>query len=227
VKHRRFYFRVENGKANMAPPPEAADWFRLGPVQLGNGDSPLYDNGDEVAVVTKWEWPNLVADMTVDHADEVFAKIRAGRWRADPQAKAWVGYAAGKSYSSTRARRRARRGSRPRSTCGVRAGGSRSSRARTTRAWTKSSARWHRRSADRFRTSAPEVRMRCGGAEDRRGRLWAHPTLVQAVPTAIAANGGQPRIQPCEKCSVLPFQDRSCQRQSQKHRARNGQFARI
>src|SRR5262249_10624062 len=44
------YFRVDNGKASMAPHPEQADWYRLASVDLGNGD--------QVGVVTAWAWPD-------------------------------------------------------------------------------------------------------------------------------------------------------------------------
>src|ERR1700734_2119251 len=39
VENRRAYFRVQNGKANLAPPAEGSDWYRIEPVALGNGDS--------------------------------------------------------------------------------------------------------------------------------------------------------------------------------------------
>jgi hypothetical protein len=37
VRNRRTFFRVENGKANLALPPEEADWFELRGQPLGNG----------------------------------------------------------------------------------------------------------------------------------------------------------------------------------------------
>ena len=45
VDKARSFFRVDNGKANMAPPPDASEWFRLVPVALGNGDDD-WDDGD-------------------------------------------------------------------------------------------------------------------------------------------------------------------------------------
>jgi hypothetical protein len=38
VDNHREYFKVENGKPNLAPPPEGKDWYRIVSVSLGNGD---------------------------------------------------------------------------------------------------------------------------------------------------------------------------------------------
>jgi RecA-family ATPase len=40
------YYRIDNGKANMAPPPENAQWYKLETVRLANGD--------EVGAATAW-----------------------------------------------------------------------------------------------------------------------------------------------------------------------------
>ncbi|MBL8773896.1 MAG: AAA family ATPase [Phenylobacterium sp.] len=49
MKARRYYFRVDNGKANLTPPPDRSAWFKFEGVDLGNGDN--------VGVVTSWDWP--------------------------------------------------------------------------------------------------------------------------------------------------------------------------
>jgi hypothetical protein len=54
VSSPRSYFRVTNGKANLAPPADASDWYRFTSIELGNGE---LGGGDNVGVVTKWEWP--------------------------------------------------------------------------------------------------------------------------------------------------------------------------
>jgi AAA domain len=87
---RRSYVRVDNGKANLAPPSDKATWFRLHNFQLGNGD-PIRHAGDEVGVVTSWKPPTADADVTPDELKTVFAGIGADKWRADPQAKNWIG----------------------------------------------------------------------------------------------------------------------------------------
>jgi RecA-family ATPase len=46
AKRHRFFFRVDNGKANLAPP-EATAWFNLASESLANGD--------RVGVVTNWK----------------------------------------------------------------------------------------------------------------------------------------------------------------------------
>ena len=38
VDRRRFFFRSDIGKANLAPPSEKAAWYNLASVPLGNGD---------------------------------------------------------------------------------------------------------------------------------------------------------------------------------------------
>jgi hypothetical protein len=56
IENRRSYFKVDNGKANLAPPPEKSEWRRFSSVDLGNGGG-LAD-GDSVGVVVAWEWPD-------------------------------------------------------------------------------------------------------------------------------------------------------------------------
>ncbi|MCJ2060117.1 AAA family ATPase [Methylobacterium sp. J-048] len=53
----RGYFRADNGKANLAPPPERSEWFHLVPVELGNGPADSIDGGDHVAVVERSPCP--------------------------------------------------------------------------------------------------------------------------------------------------------------------------
>jgi hypothetical protein len=82
----REFFRVDNGKLNMAPaPPDRAEWFRLVSVPLGNGDS--------VGCVVNWRWPDAMAGITSDHLREVQVAVASGRWRENHQAREWVGNA--------------------------------------------------------------------------------------------------------------------------------------
>jgi AAA domain len=91
VDNSRFYFRAFNDKANLAPPMECSDWFRLASVPLGNG--PFGGDGDDMGVVVKWTWPDPLAGVTGRDFDKVAAVIRAAKWRKDPQAAQWVGHA--------------------------------------------------------------------------------------------------------------------------------------
>ena len=50
VEKPRSYFRVDNGKSNLAPPPDKSDWFQLHSVALGNGATVFDGDGDHVAV---------------------------------------------------------------------------------------------------------------------------------------------------------------------------------
>jgi hypothetical protein len=58
-KVRRYYFRVDNGKANLAPPPDGSSWYRFVGVELGNGAG--FEAGDNVGVPVSWEWPDHLA----------------------------------------------------------------------------------------------------------------------------------------------------------------------
>ena len=91
VENHRLYFKTFNDKANLQPPADKSDWFRLVSVDLGNG--PLSGPGDSVGVVTAWEWPDPLAGITGADFDRVANVIRAGKWREHPQAAAWVGNA--------------------------------------------------------------------------------------------------------------------------------------
>lgn len=98
VEAHRTYFRAENGKSNMSPPPEKADWFHLVAVPLENGVGPL-DPGDQVAVATAWEWPDATAGVTGADFDAAARKVRSGKWRENIQASNWVGNAIAEALS--------------------------------------------------------------------------------------------------------------------------------
>ena len=91
VDNRRSYFRVQNGKANLSPPPDKANWYRLESFDLGNGGDG--QPSDSVAVVTRWTWPDAFDGVTVSDLRAVQTAIAAGRWRESTQAKDWAGHA--------------------------------------------------------------------------------------------------------------------------------------
>ena len=88
VENHRLYFRILPD-TNLARPLDKSDWYKLVSIDLGNGPN----GGDSMGVVTKWEWPDPLAGMTVADFDKVTAVIRAGKWRESPQASKWVGKA--------------------------------------------------------------------------------------------------------------------------------------
>jgi hypothetical protein len=81
---RGFYFRVQNDKANLAPPDKAA-WYRMNNVSL--------DNGDQVGVACPWTWPELFEGLSTRHLIAVQKAVEQGDWRADPRSPEWVGFA--------------------------------------------------------------------------------------------------------------------------------------
>jgi AAA domain len=85
VEKRRSFLRVDNGKANLSPAGDQADWYQLIGVEIGNGDN--------VVVVKAWKWPNPSDGVTQDDLQAVQAKIAAGRYRADIQSQDWAGNA--------------------------------------------------------------------------------------------------------------------------------------
>ncbi|WP_407146348.1 AAA family ATPase [Bradyrhizobium sp. ORS 86] len=91
VANYREYFNIENGKPNLAPPPEGKDWYRIVSVSLENG-STIAPEGDSVGVVTSWKWPDPLDGISGADFEAAAQSIRAGRWREDPQAKDWVGW---------------------------------------------------------------------------------------------------------------------------------------
>lgn len=77
---RRRYFRVQDDKHNRAPP-EKADWYRLIPVDLGNGPG---GRGDSVGVAEPWSPPEATDGLGPDDLRRVQDAIAAGSWRQSP-----------------------------------------------------------------------------------------------------------------------------------------------
>jgi hypothetical protein len=94
-EQRKSYFRADDGKANMAPPAEAATWFKLVSVGLGNHE--VFDLGDFVGVVTAWTLPGVFEGVTVAGLLKVQAAIDAGSWAKNAGADDWAGYAIAKA----------------------------------------------------------------------------------------------------------------------------------
>lgn len=90
ITARRAYFRVDQGKTSMGPPPDRAEWYHIASVNLQNGDA--FEEGDSVGVVERWEWPDPFAGITPEHARLVQQAVATGGpYRLDAQAAAWVG----------------------------------------------------------------------------------------------------------------------------------------
>jgi hypothetical protein len=90
VERHRSYFRIDNGKTNIALPPDESEWRKIISVDLDNktDESPA----DRVGVVTLWKWPDPLANLTVHDLRKVQETIsKGGPWRKDIQATDWVG----------------------------------------------------------------------------------------------------------------------------------------
>ncbi len=90
---RRRFFRVDDGKANMQPPADAAAWHELLSVPLGNDTPDL--PGDVVGVVAEWRLPGLADSLQSGDVRKVQDAIAAGSWADDVRAGNWVGKAVG------------------------------------------------------------------------------------------------------------------------------------
>ena len=92
VETHRGYFRADNGKANLAPPPDRSEWFHLTPVSIGNGPPGIMDLSDHVAVVETWEWPDAFTGIETRDLIAAQTEVMAGGpWRQSPQSPQWVG----------------------------------------------------------------------------------------------------------------------------------------
>jgi AAA domain len=76
------YFRIDRGKANMAPP-EAAQWTRTVSLQIPNGDN--------VGVLERWVFPDAFNGVTTADIDWVRTLVREKEFRADSRAADWIG----------------------------------------------------------------------------------------------------------------------------------------
>lgn len=88
------FFRVEQGKANLAPRSGKATWLRLVSFALNNG-SGLYPDGDYVGVPELWEKPDAFDGVDLSHLAEVQRRIAGGDYRESEQATDWVGHVIG------------------------------------------------------------------------------------------------------------------------------------
>jgi hypothetical protein len=88
-----YFFRVNNGKANLTPPPdERSEWYRLINVPLWNGKSPS-EPGDKMGVVEAWACPDPFQELSDAEIEAIQERVRTGEWRADTRANKWVGHA--------------------------------------------------------------------------------------------------------------------------------------
>jgi hypothetical protein len=91
ITERWSIFRVDSGKANLAPPPDKSVWRRKISVPLGNEQPGLA--GDKVGVVVSWQWPDLIGEISPVQISKIQERVAAGEWREDSQARNWVGHA--------------------------------------------------------------------------------------------------------------------------------------
>src|SRR5215831_5020150 len=80
---RRRYFRVDSGKANIAPPGQAT-WFKIVAVPC--------KNGEDTPTVVSWKYPNVFDQVTPDHVARVRTIAASGSYRKDSRSGDWIGH---------------------------------------------------------------------------------------------------------------------------------------
>lgn len=77
-RDRRLHIRLDDAKANLAPPADHARWFKLVGVELGNGEPGTpWQQGDNVQAVEVWE-PPATFTQTPAQLNEVLDAIAQG-----------------------------------------------------------------------------------------------------------------------------------------------------
>lgn len=92
------HVRLDDAKANLAPRAEAARWFRLESISLGNS-TPDYPNGDTVAAVAPWKPPSPFRGLSAADCNRALDLIAAGpgsgaayaAWRRGRAGERWAG----------------------------------------------------------------------------------------------------------------------------------------
>lgn len=87
AKHRSF-ISVGDDKHNLSAP-DAADWFELVSVELGNATD--IHEADSVGVITPWKPPRAVDGVDLDHLFRIQMVLNNGSYFRDAQSKAWAG----------------------------------------------------------------------------------------------------------------------------------------
>lgn len=100
IAHRRLHFRVDNGKTNLAPPPEDAQWYRLVAFDLENGAP---GPSDKVGVVTAWTPSEFLQVLNIEDLLATQRLIHDGEWRRNVRSPSWVGNAVAKALVFNRA----------------------------------------------------------------------------------------------------------------------------
>lgn len=87
---RRSFFRCDNGKSSMSPPPDKAKWFKFESVSLENSND--VQKSDNVGVVTAWTPPKPLDNVTGAHAEGVRRRCGTRNYRADSRSPDGIGF---------------------------------------------------------------------------------------------------------------------------------------
>jgi len=90
IENHRLYFRCYSDKANLAPPSDVSDWYRLVSVDLCNGPP---GDSDHIPAVARWNWPDALDGLSARDLFTVQKHIAEGEWRESAAAEKWAGHA--------------------------------------------------------------------------------------------------------------------------------------
>jgi len=90
------FSRIAGSKENYSIPGDRAQWFKFESVELGNGDTGIYPQGDNVQVFTPHTQTTVIDDMPKSVIAAIFARIRKGPEPGElyhfiRQSKRWAG----------------------------------------------------------------------------------------------------------------------------------------
>ena len=99
-QHTSSYVKITDGKQNLSPPADKADWFKLFGVPLPNGSEDGLEKGDVVATIEKWSPPDPFDGITLEDTNNVIRAFGTASevgvaYRVDPQSEDYAGHAIG------------------------------------------------------------------------------------------------------------------------------------
>jgi Bifunctional DNA primase/polymerase, N-terminal/AAA domain len=94
------FFKVVNGKSNLTPRSDRAEWRELHSYRMMNEAKVVSQRkkwwlpDDRVGVVRQWRWPEAaaVAEVPPDTLMAIIARLGVGEFREDSQAANWAGH---------------------------------------------------------------------------------------------------------------------------------------
>lgn len=91
-RDRRRYVRIDPAKVNLVAAPDAATWFHMVSVPLGNANE-LYPSGDAIQVIEPWRPADPFQNISTAQLRAVQQRVAQADFRDDPRSPEWAGFA--------------------------------------------------------------------------------------------------------------------------------------